>query len=180
MPKRYAELWYSVAAIALTTAVYALAYRQAGTFPAAYSFIGHGIGVLGFVLMLMAETLYSIRKQMTHARWGRVDGWLRFHIVTGIVGPYMVLLHTSMRFRGLAGVLTLLTAVVVASGFVGRYLYTALPRFTKDAASDPGRLARQRRWLALWHSLHVPVTWVLFALALIHCVGALYFATFLR
>ena len=45
----------------------------------------------------------------------------------------MVLLHTSWKFNGLAGVLTLMTIVVVASGFLGRYIYTAIPR-TADGA----------------------------------------------
>jgi hypothetical protein len=54
--------------------------------------------------------------------------WLQFHIFTGIVGAYLVFLHAGWVFRGLAGVLTLMTAVVVASGFIGRYIYTAVPR----------------------------------------------------
>ena len=54
--------------------------------------------------------------------------WLRFHIFTGIVGPYLVLLHTAWTFRGLAGVVMLLTILIVLSGFLGRYIYTAVPR----------------------------------------------------
>jgi hypothetical protein len=54
--------------------------------------------------------------------------WLQFHIFTGIVGPYLVLLHTAFEFRGLAGIVTLMMVVVVLSGFVGRYIYTAVPR----------------------------------------------------
>lgn len=40
----------------------------------------------------------------------------------------MVLLHTSWKFQGLAGVLMLLTLIIVGSGFLGRYVYTAIPR----------------------------------------------------
>ena len=128
MPRRYRELWYALIAIVAITALYLVAYQRAGSFPAAYSLVGHGIGILGFILMLMTETLYSIRKQLTDARWGSMAGWLRFHMVTGLVGPYMVLLHTAVRFRGLAGVVMLLTIIVVVSGLVGRYIYTAVPR----------------------------------------------------
>jgi hypothetical protein len=39
-----------------------------------------------------------------------------------------VLLHTSWKFNGLAGILMLLTVIIVASGFIGRYIYTAIPR----------------------------------------------------
>ncbi|MBU4034462.1 MAG: hypothetical protein KKG34_06645, partial [Proteobacteria bacterium] len=35
------------------------------------------------------------------------------HIFTGIVGPFMVLLHSSWQFNGLAGVTLLLTGVIV-------------------------------------------------------------------
>jgi hypothetical protein len=39
-----------------------------------------------------------------------------------------VFLHSAWQFRGLAGVVLLMTAIVVISGFVGRYIYTAVPR----------------------------------------------------
>ena len=78
--------------------------------------------------MLMTETFYSIRKRSRSARWGRMSSWLDFHIFTGIVGPYLVLLHTSWKFNGLAGIVMLLTVIIVTSGFIGRYIYTAVPR----------------------------------------------------
>jgi cytochrome b561 len=113
--------------------------------------------------------------------------WLRFHIVTGLVGPYMVLLHTTMRFSGLAGLAMLLTVVVVVSGAVGRYLYTATPRTVDGAgpeASAPdahaGRLAARRGAIATWYSFHVPLTWVLFAAAFVHVAAALFYATLQR
>ena len=64
-------------------------------------------------------------------------------MVTGLVGPYMVLLHTAMRFNGLAGLTMLLTVVVVASGLVGRYLYTRVPRAPEagGAAARPRHVA---------------------------------------
>ena len=67
---------------------------------------------------------------------------MRLHIITGIVGPFMVLLHTSWKFNGLAGLTLLLTLVVVGSGFVGRYLYTAIPR-GDDGAEMEAEAVRQ-------------------------------------
>jgi hypothetical protein len=96
--------------------------------PAASGFFGHLLGVLGFILMVMTELLYSLRKRSRTARWGRMSDWLEFHIFTGLVGPFMVLLHSSWKFHGLAGAVMLMTVVIVASGFVGRYIYTAVPR----------------------------------------------------
>ena len=122
------EFWASLVAIALLTTVYLLVILIEGSIPAAGEFFGHSLGVLGFLLMLMTETLYSLRKRSKTAKWGRMSHWLSFHIFTGIVGPYMVLLHTSWKFNGIAGILLLLTAIVVFSGFIGRYIYTAVPR----------------------------------------------------
>jgi len=84
--------------------------------------------IIGFILMLMTEILYSWRKRSRSARWGKMSNWLRFHIFTGLVGPYMVLLHTSWKFNGLAGIVLLLTVIIVLSGIVGRYIFTAIPR----------------------------------------------------
>jgi hypothetical protein len=122
------ELWAAFLAALAITGLYLLFVLRAGAVPAAGELVGHGIGLLGFVLMLMTETLYSLRKRTRRAHWGRMSTWLRFHIFTGLVGPYMVFLHTAFRFNGLAGIAMLMTAVVVASGVVGRYIYTAIPR----------------------------------------------------
>ena len=174
------ELWYALAGIAAVTLLYGLACLREDAWPAASGLIGHGIGVAGLVLMLMTATLYSLRKLETGARWGSTASWLRFHMVTGLVGPYMVLLHTAMRFEGLAGVAMLLTGVVVVSGLVGRYLYTAVPRDVGAAGAAGARLVRQRRAFATWHMLHVPLAWALFAAAFVHIVAALYYATLQR
>jgi hypothetical protein len=122
------ELWWALAIVAGISALYVIAVQALTVDPASSGLLGHGIGIVGFVLMLMTETLYSLRKRSRLARWGPAATWLRFHIVTGIVGPYMVLLHAAWRFNGLAGIRMLMTAVVVMSGFVGRYIYTRVPR----------------------------------------------------
>ncbi len=191
MFRRTREIWYSLFAIVLVTALYLVAYRQRTSLPAASSLVGHGIGILGIALMLMTETLYSIRKRVHGAGWGSTAAWLRFHIFTGLVGPYMVLLHSAMSFRGLAGVSMLLTAVVVASGVVGRYVFTTASHASAPAdmpaapsAADPPerpqRSPRARSSLAVWRSVHVPLTWVLFATAFVHAGAALYYSTFQR
>ncbi len=71
------ELWYALAAIVAVTALYVVAYTQAGAFPAASSWVGHGIGVAGSILMLMTATLYSFRKLRADAGWGSTASWLR-------------------------------------------------------------------------------------------------------
>ena len=122
------ELWISFFTMLLIALLYLWVVVVFRVVPAASGLFGHSLGILGFILMLMTETLYSLRKRSTSARWGRMSSWLQFHIFTGLVGPFMVLLHTSWKFHGLAGVVLLFTVIVVGSGFVGRYIYTAVPR----------------------------------------------------
>jgi hypothetical protein len=111
--------------------------------PPASEFFGHSLGIVGFVMMLMTETLYSIRKRQRTARWGRMSTWLEFHIFTGIVGPFMVLLHSSGKFHGLAGIVTLMTLAVVISGFVGRYIYTSIPRTLDGVEMEASQMRSQ-------------------------------------
>jgi hypothetical protein len=166
---RYREIWYSLAAVAVISGLYVLAYRQQGKLPGSSTFAGHGIGIAGFVLMLFAAVGYTIRKRLTNARWGSLQTWLRFHMVAGLVGPFMVFLHTGMRFWGLAGVATLLTLIVVLSGMVGRYVYESVPQ------SPEGVAATQRRFWSNWRTAHVAITWALVVTALVHMAGALYY-----
>jgi hypothetical protein len=178
------ELWLAFLAAILITGLYALVVVLTREIPAASDFFGHSLGILGFLLMLMTETLYSLRKRMRTVRFGRMSRWLQFHIFTGLVGPYMVLLHTSWKFHGLAGVTTLLTVVIVISGFVGRYIYTRIPR-TADGNVIEGSLSADalkhaRRLMALWHTIHIPIGMALFTAAFVHIGAALYYATFLH
>ena len=178
------ELWLAFLAAILITGLYAIVVLFTRGIPPASDLFGHGLGILGFILMLMTETLYSLRKRSRSARWGRMSRWLQFHIFTGLVGPYMVLLHTSWKYNGLAGVTTLLTVVIVISGFVGRYIYTRVPR-TADgleiqSALSEQALKRARRLMALWHTVHIPLGMALFTAAFVHIGAALYYATFLH
>lgn len=125
------ELIVSLAAIVVITIIYWLLSRSGAPRPG--GLIGHSLGIVGFLLMLAAEILYSIRKRSRRQIPGRSATWLRVHIVMGIVGPYLVLLHSAGRFQGLAGLVMFMTVLVVLSGFVGRYMYTAVPR-THDGA----------------------------------------------
>jgi cytochrome b561 len=96
----------------------------------------------------------------------------------------MVLLHTSWKFNGLAGVTTLFTVIIVISGFIGRYIFTRIPR-TADGMEIQGSLSeaalrQARRLMALWHTVHIPIGMALFVAAFVHIGAALYYATFLK
>jgi hypothetical protein len=128
MLQKSRELILSLVAIVFITITYLSVTFILQASPDPGSFFGHALGIIGFLLMVMTEILYTLRKRSHSARWGKMSDWLEFHIFTGLVGPFMVVLHASWRFNGLAGVLTWMTVVIVISGFVGRYIYTAVPR----------------------------------------------------
>jgi len=136
------ELELSLFMVFVLTGVY-IAYELLSEPRGGHPF-GHALGIVGALLMLMTEILYSLRKRTTWLNWaGPVRYWLSFHIFTGIVGPFMVLMHTGLQFRGLAGLSFFLTLIVVGSGFIGRYLYTALPRTMSGVTASNQELMRE-------------------------------------
>lgn len=178
------ELWLAALAAILISMMYGAVVMLTKEIPPAADLFGHSLGILGFLLMLMTELLYSLRKRSRSARWGRMSSWLEFHIFTGLVGPFMVLLHTSWKFNGLAGISTLFTVIIVISGFVGRYIYTRVPRTTDgmiiEGTLSEAALRQARRLMALWHTVHIPIGMALFVAAFVHIGAALYYATFLK
>jgi len=178
------ELWAAFVVMVMITILYSVVVYFTRGIPPASELFGHGMGILGFIFMLMTETLYSLRKRSRTVRWGRMSSWLQLHIFTGLVGPYMVLLHTSWKFNGIAGATTLLTIIIVVSGFIGRYIFTRIPR-TVDGLEIEGSLSQEalnqaRRLMALWHTVHIPIGMALFTSAFAHIGAALYYATFLK
>jgi hypothetical protein len=148
MKPKSTELWIALLLIILILAAYFLVGVIEGGVPRASGVFGHGLGIAGFLLMLLTETLYTLRKRRHDARWGRTSTWMRLHVITGIVGPFMVLLHTSWKFNGLAGLTLILTLIVMGSGFVGRYLYTAIPRRDDGAEMEAEAVRREITRLA--------------------------------
>jgi hypothetical protein len=139
---KHRELGYAGVTILLVGVIFITWTERFGV-PESSGFLGHMIGVIGFVLMLATETLYSLRKRAVRRPIGRMSSWLQVHIYMGLVGPFLVFLHAAWSFRGLAGIVLLLTAIVVLSGFIGRYIYTAVPRTADGIEIEAGVLREQ-------------------------------------
>ena len=146
------ELNLSFVVVFLMVGVYV--FYEAVSTPSGGHPFGHSLGIIGATLMLMTEIFYSARKRWRFFNVGRLRHWLSFHIFTGIVGPALVLMHTGLEFRGLAGFTMLMTVLVVASGFLGRYIYTAVPRTLAGIEVDRRTLeadaAEKRAALTAW------------------------------
>lgn len=180
MRRRNLELWAALATMLVLSAVYTWITQTRGI-PESSGWGGHLIGVAGFIMMLMTEFLYSLRKRYTLSRWGRLQSWLSFHVYTGLLGPFLVLLHSGWNYRGLAGIVMGLTIMIVISGFIGRYFYTQVPKgVDEDLPEVPAGDNKARRYLAIWHTFHVPLGVTTFTLAFIHIGAALYYATLAR
>jgi len=64
--------------------------------------MGHGLGIIGTLLILIGVTMYIARKRSKFlSRFGRLKYWLEFHIFLCTLGPIMVLFHTAFNFEAL-------------------------------------------------------------------------------
>ncbi|MBI5035373.1 MAG: hypothetical protein HZB51_33005 [Chloroflexi bacterium] len=153
--EEHLELWLAFIACFILAAAYAI-YAFFGA-PSGGNSFGHFIGIVGMSLMLVTETVYTLRKRVRWFHWvGSLRIWLSFHIFTGIVGPFLVLLHSAFAVGGLAGFALLMTGVVVLSGFIGRYIYTSVPHTRAGVEVSRDELASRaavlqaelERWVA--------------------------------
>lgn len=109
-------------------------------------FIGHGIGILGSVLILTGVFGYMARKRIRRlSRIGYLKYWLEFHIFLCTLGPVLVLFHTSFKFGGLVSVSFWSMVAVVVSGIIGRFIYLQIPRTIEGRELSLNELNRRKQ-----------------------------------
>ncbi len=90
---------------------------------------GHGLGIIGTLLILIGVFGYIARKRYKFlSRFGRLKYWLEFHIFLCSLGPIMILFHTAFKFGGIVSISFWSMVAVVASGVIGRFIYIQIPR----------------------------------------------------
>ena len=90
---------------------------------------GHAYGIVGSLMITLGVVLYSGRKRLRKfANVGKIKYYLEFHIFLCLLGPVLVLFHTTFKFGGLVAVSFWSMTAVVLSGVVGRYLYVQIPK----------------------------------------------------
>jgi hypothetical protein len=89
----------------------------------------HGLGVIGATMISVGVALYSTRKRV-RALWnlGKLSVWLEIHITLCLLGPILVLYHTTFKSGGIAAISLWTMLSVARSGIVGRFLYVLIPR----------------------------------------------------
>ncbi len=87
---------------------------------------------LGFTSagLVITNLLYLLRRAAPRFfSFGSLRGWMGVHVATGICALLVALLHSGMRVGDTTGGHACLALVVlVATGSIGRYLYSFLPR----------------------------------------------------
>ncbi|HRX96515.1 MAG TPA: hypothetical protein P5514_06175 [Bacteroidales bacterium] len=97
--------------------------------------MGHGLGIIGSLAMIIGVSAYMIRKRSRALlRVGKLKHWLEFHIFLCTIGPIMVLFHTAFKFGGIVSVSFWSMVAVFASGVAGRFIYIQIPRSIEGRA----------------------------------------------
>jgi hypothetical protein len=105
-----------------------VAYKVAtGKYYTPRSNFGFYLGVVGSV-MLLAMLAYPLRKHVRFMQhWGALKYWFRIHMIMGIVGPTLILFHSTFHLRSLNATIALVSMLgVVISGIIGRFVYTKI------------------------------------------------------
>ncbi|HJV68690.1 hypothetical protein [Ideonella sp.] len=117
--------WRAVQPLAWTLLVVASAWVAGRALQLdAGSDAGYWIGVAGGAAML-ALFVYPLRKRVPALRHlGATRHWFVFHMLMGVAGPWLILVHCNFRIGSMNAAVALFSMLIVAaSGVVGRYLY---------------------------------------------------------
>ncbi len=107
---------------------------------------GHGLGIIGSAMMIIGVASYSSRKRIRKLRFaGKIKHWLEFHIFLCLLGPTLVLYHTTFKFGGIVSVAAWSMIFVALSGLLGRYIYTQIPRTIEGNELTVDDLAKENR-----------------------------------
>jgi hypothetical protein len=89
--------------------------------------IGYNIGLVGG-LMMLTLLIYPARKRFGFMRsWGILPKWFKWHMVFGVLGPALIVFHSTFMLRSVnAGVAMVCMLLVSGSGIFGRFFYTKI------------------------------------------------------
>jgi len=149
---------------------------------------GHLVGWVGLAVTMLV-LVYSLRKRYG-LKLGTPKLWFQVHLVAGVVGPLLILVHSGAHFHALVPALAMAAmAVVVISGVIGQVIHLLAVRTLNrqrrqfieeglapdviDARLD--ELASQEELFRYWRAIHAPLTITFAVLVVLHVLGALFF-----
>ncbi len=97
-------------------------------------YFSHALGIFGATMITVGVVSYSSRKRI-RALWslGRLSLWLEVHIFLCLLGPVLVVYHSTFKAGGIAAISLWTMLAVAASGVIGRFLYVLIPRNMKGS-----------------------------------------------
>lgn len=109
--------------------------------------VGQSAGIVAFLIFAFLW-LYPLRKKFKALAFtGTIGRWLDVHVTMALGLPLLLTIHAAWRSDGVIGIGFGAMMVVWASGIVGRYLYTRIPRAKSgtelsldDAVAERNRL----------------------------------------
>lgn len=111
--------------------------------------LGHGLGILGTLMMAFGVGIYIARKRYNFmVRQLRLKYLLEFHIFLCTLGPILVLFHTAFKFGGIVSVAFWSMVAVVVSGVIGRFIYIQIPRSIEGRELSLNEVKNMRSSLA--------------------------------
>jgi len=91
--------------------------------------LGLTLGISGALVMVLSLAYLARKSFASWIRIGSLRTWMGFHVVTGLLGPLLVLFHAAFVPTSALGLMSLASAaIVVASGFMGRYISLYVPK----------------------------------------------------
>lgn len=89
--------------------------------------VGYNLGLVGG-LMMLTLLLYPIRKRVGFMKnWVPLPKWFKWHMAFGILGPTLIILHSTFYIGSInAGVALICMLLVSGSGIFGRFFYTKI------------------------------------------------------
>lgn len=106
---------------------------------------GHGLGIIGTLMILAGVVLYIARKRYNFlSRLIRLKYLLEFHIFLCTLGPILVLFHTAFKFGGIVSIAFWSMVAVVLSGVIGRFIYIQIPRTIEGRALSLNELKNMK------------------------------------
>jgi hypothetical protein len=127
-PYRRTRFWAKVTPMAFAVAVVVVLWiswlnrEDSGLTPE--NGTGYWLGIAGTSLLVLL-LVYPLAKRTKALRGrGTIAFWFSAHMILGIVGPVLILMHANFRLGSFnSNVALAATLIVAASGVVGRYLY---------------------------------------------------------
>lgn len=146
------------------------------------------LGIVGTALIILSF-VYSLRKRKI-INFGKAKTLLQFHELLAWIGSLLILLHAGFEFDAVIPRMAVFAMlIVVASGVTGKYLLKQARESIKhkreelkaqnlseeDIEKELFALSLIADKMQLWRNVHIPLTVVFAALALLHIITILLF-----